>query len=309
MTGKRFVLPFRVVLGLPIFGLLLLWSGVAAAAEDHPVRHGEGRLWKIERGDAPPSHVMGTIHIADPRVRDLPPAIRRAFESSEQAAFEVLFAPDERQAVREAARLPAGYSLAGLLGKDAYEKLTALAAAYGLPEKRIDKFHPFFLMYFFSVPWEEHQRQIDGDLVLDEWLIQWAYDIGMRVEALETYDEHLQAIDRLSLEDHGALLRGSIEALDEDPAANQTLIHDYLAGDMSRVYRDLEESIAADRDGAVLRFKEAFLDLRNRAMVKRMLPLLERGKAFVAVGALHMPGDEGILHLLEQRGYRVTRVY
>jgi hypothetical protein len=40
-----------------------------------------------------------------------------------------------------------------------------------------------------------------------------------------------------------------------------------------------------------------------------MIPLLQRGRAFVAVGALHMPGDEGILHLLEQRGYRVTRVY
>src|SRR3546814_8237412 len=44
---------------------LVLWSAPAAASDLHPVRHGEGRLWRIERGDAPPSHIMGTIHITE----------------------------------------------------------------------------------------------------------------------------------------------------------------------------------------------------------------------------------------------------
>jgi len=51
------------------------------------------------------------------------------------------------------------------------------------------------------------------------------------------------------------------------------------------------------------------LDDRNRTMVKRMIPLLQRGSAFVAVGAAHLPGEEGMLYLLEQEGYRVTRIY
>ena len=40
-----------------------------------------------------------------------------------------------------------------------------------------------------------------------------------------------------------------------------------------------------------------------------MTPLLEAGHAFITVGALHLPGERGILHLLEQRGYRVEAVY
>jgi uncharacterized protein YbaP (TraB family) len=44
-------------------------------------------------------------------------------------------------------------------------------------------------------------------------------------------------------------------------------------------------------------------------MVERMDGLLQEGDAFVAVGALHLPGRQGILQLLADRGYRVTRVH
>src|SRR3546814_3726524 len=97
---------WRRACGLALLALfLMLWSVPAAASDLHPVRHGEGRLWRIERGDAPPSHIMGTIHITDPRVRDLPAPIREAFEASERAAFELLFTPEERRAIPQAAEI------------------------------------------------------------------------------------------------------------------------------------------------------------------------------------------------------------
>jgi uncharacterized protein YbaP (TraB family) len=54
--------------------------------------------------------------------------------------------------------------------------------------------------------------------------------------------------------------------------------------------------------------RERLINDRNRRMVERMLPWLREGSAFVAVGALHLAGPEGILRLLSDRGYRVTRV-
>jgi uncharacterized protein YbaP (TraB family) len=44
-------------------------------------------------------------------------------------------------------------------------------------------------------------------------------------------------------------------------------------------------------------------------MADRMQPYLKQGKAFVAVGALHLPGEQGLLKLLEQRGYSVRVIY
>src|SRR3546814_20632081 len=65
MRCRPLLLPFW---GFPLVALfILLWSATAAASDLHPIRHAEGRLWRIERSGAPPSHIMGTIHIADPR--------------------------------------------------------------------------------------------------------------------------------------------------------------------------------------------------------------------------------------------------
>jgi uncharacterized protein YbaP (TraB family) len=36
---------------------------------------------------------------------------------------------------------------------------------------------------------------------------------------------------------------------------------------------------------------------------------LEKGGAFIAVGALHLPGELGLVHLLEKQGRTLTRVY
>ena len=57
------------------------------------------------------------------------------------------------------------------------------------------------------------------------------------------------------------------------------------------------------------RVTERLLTDRNRLMVERMLPLLDAGDAFVAVGAMHLPGADGLLALLAERGYQIERVY
>ncbi|MBI3774645.1 MAG: TraB/GumN family protein [Gammaproteobacteria bacterium] len=51
------------------------------------------------------------------------------------------------------------------------------------------------------------------------------------------------------------------------------------------------------------------IDARNLRMLERMAPRLKEGKAFVAVGALHLPGDHGLLRLLEKAGYHVSAMY
>jgi hypothetical protein len=296
--------------GFPVFALLLvLWGGLAAASDLHPVRHGEGRLWRVERGDAPPSHLMGTMHVTDPRVRDLPAPIREAFEGSEQAAFELLFTPEERRIVAQGRAAPSGELLAKVVDRETYDKAVALAARYGIPAKAVDRMPPGALAVLFQTPPDEFRRRAEGDLFLDLWLIQWAYDLGMRVVALEKLEEQLALFDEAPSQDQAEILREVLAQLDEEPDALERLVGDYLDGNMTPAYQRVEAMAREGEDPDAVRFKQAFLDARNRIMVDRMIPLLQRGRAFVAVGALHMPGDEGILHLLEQRGYRVTRVY
>lgn len=56
-------------------------------------------------------------------------------------------------------------------------------------------------------------------------------------------------------------------------------------------------------------FQQRLVVDRNHRMAERMQPYLQQGKVFIAVGALHLPGEEGLLNLLEQQGYAVRRLY
>jgi uncharacterized protein YbaP (TraB family) len=56
-------------------------------------------------------------------------------------------------------------------------------------------------------------------------------------------------------------------------------------------------------------FLRRLIDDRNVQMVERMLPRLQRGSTFIAIGALHLPGEKGILQLLAEKGYTVSVVY
>jgi hypothetical protein len=82
--------------------------------------------------------------------------------------------------------------------------------------------------------------------------------------------------------------------LDQNPA----LIFEMMQAQQTGVYPGLVET-----------FTERLLDARNERMAERMQPRLAEGGAFVAVGALHLPGEGGILKLLEGQGYQLTRLY
>jgi len=61
--------------------LLAALPGVAPqlhAAE----RYERGLLWRVEGAGAAASHVFGTVHLADPRVTRLPPAVARELEEA-----------------------------------------------------------------------------------------------------------------------------------------------------------------------------------------------------------------------------------
>ncbi len=56
-------------------------------------------------------------------------------------------------------------------------------------------------------------------------------------------------------------------------------------------------------------FEKQFITMRNKRMVERMERHLKQGGAFVAVGALHLSGEEGVLRLLQKRGFTVKKAY
>ena len=87
-----------------------------------------------------------------------------------------------------------------------------------------------------------------------------------------------------------------------------SMLDAYLDRDLGALVELQQQFMYAETD-IDDRFMAALVDKRNQRMVQRMQGLLAEGNAFIAIGALHLPGEKGVLHLLEQQGYSVTPVY
>jgi uncharacterized protein YbaP (TraB family) len=88
----------------------------------------------------------------------------------------------------------------------------------------------------------------------------------------------------------------------------ETIIRTYLARDVAALLA-LDEKFKSENPALKQAIMHRLLGQRNRRMVERMQPRLKEGNAFVAIGAGHLPGEDGVLHLLEQAGYQITRIY
>jgi uncharacterized protein YbaP (TraB family) len=144
-----------------------------------------------------------------------------------------------------------------------------------------------------------------GGYALDEQLYHWAKYQYKNLCALETLQEQLAIFDELSNKDQKSLL---VDALDNLPLLHdmyEQLIKTYLTGNLDEIYHQSMELQASDHDLSQ-RLRDALIDQRNIRMFNRLLPILNKGRSFIAVGALHLPGKKGLLNLLRKQGYVVS---
>src|SRR3546814_16642625 len=103
----------------------------------------------------------------------------------------------------------------------------ALAARYGIPEQAVGRISPGALACLFRTPPEEFRRRAEGDLFLDLWLIQWAYDLGMRVVALERLEAQLALFEAAPAQDQAKVLPELLDRLEDEPNP----LHQAVRGD------------------------------------------------------------------------------
>ena len=145
--------------------------------------------------------------------------------------------------------------------------------------------------------------------IVDAALIRLAQQQGLPVQPLETVAQQIAAMDAVPVASQLALLAALARDHDAAMAEIDQLVERYLAQDLAGL-RWLQAS--AVRNDPALRqpmadFIEQVLDRRNEHMLDTLRPQLEAGGAFVAVGALHLTGEQGLLARLVRAGWRVRR--
>ena len=172
----------------------------------------------------------------------------------------------------------------------------------GVPEPVFARMKPWAVAVMLGTP------ELHGP-AMDQVIYQRALAAGRRLAALETPAEQMALFDGLPQSLQIRMLEQVLEQRDELPEQFEAMIGAYLAGDLDRLQAlSLEYEAAGDEQLAAW-FRRRLIQERNHRMLKRVLPMLEQGATLVAVGALHLPGNEGLIKLLQGAGYSLTPIY
>jgi len=275
---------------------------IAAGAAPAAAQYEQGLLWRIEGKGASPSHVFGTVHLADPRVTRLPPAVARELERASSVSLEVTLETSNIQTLASRMLYTDGRDLQSVAGAELFGKAAAITEGLGLPEPLLRMFKPWAVALILSAPPQDPAN------VLDFVLARTAKEKGKPVHELEGIEEQVAAFEGFPEAEQVTLLRHAVENRGRMADWIGRIVEAYLARDLAAMQRISEESSGGDRRANEV-FADRLLYQRNERMVERMEARLTEGGAFIAVGALHLYGSRGVPALLESRGYRVTRVY
>jgi len=294
------------------FLLCLLCVHTAAYAADISVvdkgriLHPEGLLWKIEKPGQPASHLFGTMHVGDPQVVNLAPEVEQVFRNADRFAMEMLLTLAAEGKIISGSFFNDGRTLKSVMQIDDYKKLLDLLnRRLYLSENMVVNMRPWAILVMLMMPLP---GETDKEAALDLMLYQRAVARKIPLLGLETAEEQLAVFESMSIEDQVWMLNRSVQ---EFSALNDQLtlmLKAYVDRDLDRLVSLQNDNMYDDSD-IDDQFMYQLVDKRNVRMVDRMQGFLRKGNAFIAIGALHLPGDNGVLHLLEQQGYSVSPVY
>jgi uncharacterized protein YbaP (TraB family) len=268
-------------------------------------RFEKGVLWRVSKEGVAPSYVYGTMHVADPRLADLPTPVRKAFAGAHSLVVEYVADGYERARFLEAATFLDRQTLTDKIGRADFSLAFEALKPIGLAEEFVDKLKPWGVLVNLRAAGSGVGRSPDAQLHA------LARERRMPLVPMEGVEEQVFVFDEFPMESQVALLKHALAHRAELEAIAEQTLQAYLLRDVGAIWR-LHEQFAARHPGIAdhhARFTQRVVFDRSVVMAFRMQRQLRKGHAFVALGVLHLYGPKSVLALLEQDGYRVTRVF
>jgi uncharacterized protein YbaP (TraB family) len=283
--------------------LLLLACGMASAADSgHPLS-----MWRID-GANNSIFLLGSIHMLREKDYPLPSAIYDAYGEAETLIMEIDMDdinPLEEQALAtELGLIQDGRVLRDLMGPRLYAEAESMAAELQIPLQLLDKAEPWFaainveVMMLMRIGF----NPLHG---IETHLSEMAQRDNKEIIGLETTRQQLEFLDNLSPESQRDMLIQTLSESSKLAELMDEMVEAWYFGDIDF----LEESMLTDMQD-FKELHETIVVRRNRNWTETIQGLLgERDDYLIVVGALHLVGNEGVPHLLSERGYEVVQLH
>jgi uncharacterized protein len=277
------------------------------ASEQTAARRDTPGLFLYEvAGSKGTSYLLGTIHVGFGFEEVLTPRARQKFESSARVMTEADISAANPEQLIQAALLPPDRSLRTILGEPTWAKLLSRIGAQ-IPAPMLERLEPWLPTVMLGL--DELERALtklkpgSEARMMDVELMKRAAELDKELHYFETVEEQIALFDSIALEEQ---VRELARGLEGDSSQQATaLLESFAAGDeaaLSAALFDAEQLKSAPG------FYQRVLFDRNARWLPIMQREVDRGSAFIAVGAGHLLGEHGVLAELARKGYRVTRV-
>ena len=258
--------------------------------------HENSIFWKLTSPNGTESYLYGTIHTDDNRVSDINKKIIDALKSSQIFLMETMEISNPNLLLMS----NIDYSL--YFNESDIDKIKLLADFHTMSFEKVLKMKPWLLAVIFDSP-----RPITP-FNLDNLLRTKARDLGLKIKGLETSEEHFQVLDNFSVEEQVNFLKKVLDkSLEQKEEDYERLMAAYLSQDLSNIIA-INEGLTSQlvSKSMWIKVKEKILINRNKVFFNRAHELSENNRLFIAVGASHLGGSNGLLKQFELAGYKLN---
>lgn len=307
----------RIALGLAAWLASAAWAQAPAACPAPPdlaalsrMKPGEGPdhglLWRVDKGGHT-SWLYGTLHVARPEWVLPGPKVFAALRASDVIALEIDLT--DTQAIKSAMQPADAQAAARVLDAPRAARIEAAAARVCAPPAVLKTLSPSMQVITLSML-DARRLGLYPELAIDAMLAGTARGSGKRLVALETAAQQMAILKAPSDSEEGEFIDQALTALESGKSDKVMvrLAEGWARGDEQLLVDYPKWCECMDTEGN-RKLMGDMLDGRNGPMAQRIAALHDEGqRVFVGIGALHVPGPQGVAEQLRQRGFTVTRV-
>lgn len=261
-------------------------------------------LWEIKGKKVnSPSYIMGTMHLIPKEKFLFPDHVETKLRNSEVLVMEI-GGISEGANVVQYMMLDTGnvFNYFSDSQLDSLFRYTEEELGYNEEKMRMmfSKMKPLVIMQLLTKD-AFGENPESYELTLEEI----AKEDSLKILGLETVEQQVAIFDKISIDDQVDILITSLRAeySETNSSASNTIVDVFLSQNIDSIYHYTTSS-----EADMKAMEKDFLTDRNENWIPQIRKLIKKNKCFIAVGAAHLGGPNGVIELLRKEGYELIPV-
>jgi hypothetical protein len=269
-------------------------------------------LWKVTGNNlARPSYIMGTYHMAPASMMDKIGGMEQALQGCDVVVGEIekesLLSQEAQLAMAQAMIAPPDSTLDKLFSPEDYAIVEGVFNKYfgtmGVKLSQMNMLKPAAIStQMQAMQAMKNFPTFNQNEFIDMAVQTRANELGRPSIGLETVEEQIDLLFNGPLTEQAEGLLDACKKDDLFMVQSSALVEAYMSQDLSKIEKVITDPELGGDDAEAM---DALIYDRNRAWAAKLAQMMPERACLVCVGAGHLPGTQGLLQLLRDRGYTV----